>query len=225
MVNGNTKSCGCLKKFKDISGNKINSWNVLKYSHKNKRNSAMYICQCECGEIKIIEGTTLTNNRSNSCGCKKNYNIKHGMSNKNNKNEIERKLYRKWEAIKQRCYNSKNISYKNYGALGVKVCKDWLDDFYNFYKWSIKSGYEVGLTIDRIDSNGDYEPDNCRFLTHSEQQNNKKHHHYVTYNGETKNVSQWEKHLGINKGVLRVNLIKGVSMEDFLKKRGINYGN
>lgn len=110
--------------------------------------------------------------------------------------------------MKQRCYNSKKPDYKYYGARGIKVCTEWLASYSNFKEWAVANGYSEGLTIDRIDVNGDYCPANCRWVTQKEQCNNKRSNHYITYNGYTKTLSEWAETLGLPYGRLKDRLDK-----------------
>lgn len=93
--------------------------------------------------------------------------------------------------MKDRCYNPKDKRYKNYGGRGIKICDEWLHSFESFYEWSLKNGYQDGLTIDRIDVNGNYEPNNCRWATWDVQCNNRTNNVYIEYNGEIKTLKQW----------------------------------
>ena len=93
--------------------------------------------------------------------------------------------------MRQRCYNPKNKRYKEYGARGVTVCEEWLNNFEAFYEWAIANGYRDNLTIDREDANKNYEPSNCRWITAKEQANNKRNNNYITYNGETHTIAEW----------------------------------
>lgn len=112
------------------------------------------------------------------------------------------RLYRTWTRMKTRCYNKKFQHYKSYGGRGIKVCDEWLHDFMAFYNWAVSHGYNDNLTIDRIDVNGDYEPNNCRWLTNEEQQNNKRNNIHLTYKGKTQTISQWANELGIKRDLI-----------------------
>lgn len=107
------------------------------------------------------------------------------------------RLYNIWAAMKRRTTSPKAISYPYYGAKNIKVCDEW-KVYENFRDWSLSHGYANGLTIDRIDSNKDYSPDNCRWTTMKEQQNNRRNNHIITFSGETKTLSQWAEIVGIN---------------------------
>lgn len=110
------------------------------------------------------------------------------------------RIYKSWERIKRRCNNPK--TYKNYGGRGIKVCDEWSKDFMAFYEWAMANGYRDDLTIDRIDVNGNYEPNNCRWVTMKEQENNRRNNHHITYNGETHTIAEWGDILNIPYKVL-----------------------
>lgn len=106
------------------------------------------------------------------------------------------KLYEVWSAMRQRCYCKTNRSYKYYGARGIGICPEWAS-FANFRAWAFENGYKEKLTLDRIDNNGNYEPDNCRWVTMKEQINNRRTTKMVTYNGQTMTVYAWAERLNI----------------------------
>lgn len=122
-------------------------------------------CKCDCGNITIVRHGDLRNGSTVSCGC---YNYEkesavktHGYS--------RTKLGNVFEGMKQRCNNPKNKNYEKYGGRGIKICTEWLNDPKKFFDWAIKNGYKEGLSIDRIDVNGNYEPDNCRWADNETQ--------------------------------------------------------
>ena len=106
------------------------------------------------------------------------------------------RLYNVWSEMKRRCFNPNSCSYKWYGAKGIKIYPQWLD-FKQFYKWAITNGYEVGLTIERIDINADYSPQNCKWITNEEQANNRSTTHHLTYKGKTLSITEWSVLLNI----------------------------
>lgn len=108
------------------------------------------------------------------------------------------KLYRVWCGMKNRCYNSKTACFKNYGSRGISICEEWLSDFSNFYDWAKNNGYAEGLTIDRIDVNGNYEPSNCRWASRFVQSNNTRRNVKITYSGKTQSIKMWCQQLGLN---------------------------
>ena len=100
--------------------------------------------------------------------------------------------------MKERCYDPKSRSYKDYGARGIQICDEWLNDPNSFVKWALENGYEPGLSIDRIDNDGNYKPENCRWVTLAENNQNRRSSRFFTINGETKNMTQWCKIYDIN---------------------------
>ena len=150
----------------DITGNKYGKLTVIKFDHSNDGNS-YWLCKCECGKETVARGSHLKTGNTKSCGCLSNTrNVKHNLT--------YTRLYKTWTNMKGRCYNKKDKNYKHYGGRGIKICDEWRNNFINFYNWSITHGYRDDLTIDRIDVNGNYEPENCRFITIKEQQSNKR---------------------------------------------------
>ena len=163
--------------------------------HERKGKNYYWKCQCECGNTRIVQPSRLINGTTVSCGC---YNreviTKHGLDGN--------KIYHVFNSMKSRCYSQKNKSYPVYGGRGIKICEEWLNDVTVFHKWAIENGYKEGLTIDRIDVNGDYEPNNCRWITHKEQSYNLRSNKYITYNGRTQTICQWADELNIQRATL-----------------------
>lgn len=128
------------------------------------------------------------------------YNKKHGLS--------DNKLYGVWNSMKYRCYNKNAHNYCNYGGRGIKICKQWIDNFLNFYEWAISNGYKEGLTIDRIDNDGDYCPSNCRFTTVLRQSNNTRRNFLITYKNETLSATEWARKIGVSPDAIKWRLKK-----------------
>lgn len=141
-------------------------------------------------------------------------------------NHSHDRIYYCWQAMKDRCCNSNNKNYKNYGARGIKVCDEWKSDFMNFYDWAMKNNYKDNLTIDRIDVNGNYEPDNCRWTDMITQENNKTNNRIITYNNEKHTLMEWSKKLKCNYRSLRTRLERNWSIERAFNtpfERRVNY--
>lgn len=176
---GKVNSCGCLQKqyykshttIKDITGQRFGRLFVVKMvDDRTKCGEIKYLCKCECGNEKIIVGTSLKNGSSKSCGCilseeTSRRSRTHGQSNT--------RLYRIWHGMLDRCNNHNRHEYKYYGGRGITVCPEWMK-FEPFYEWSISHGYSDDLTIDRIDNDGNYEPNNCRWVTMQVQTRNRR---------------------------------------------------
>lgn len=167
---------------------------------ESKYGKAHWICICDCGNTTGPVATgTLKSGHSKSCGCiQKEHAVKHGKSKAIHRMG-DTKIYRVWQAMKQRCNYPKTKYYKNYGGRGIKVCEEWESDFTTFYEWAMANGYEDGLSIDRKDVNGNYEPSNCKWSTNLEQQNNTRYNVMLTYKGETKTASQWARLLNVKR--------------------------
>lgn len=169
---------------------------IDKCKERAKNGTLKYLCKCDCGNTSIIRGDHLRSGETLSCGClvKKYSNTKYVKQGQSTLNE---RLYRIYDHMKQRCYNKNVKGYEYYGGQGIKVCESWLNDFMTFYDWSINNGYKDNLTIDRINVNGNYEPNNCRWVDAKTQNNNTRRNVYLTYNGKIKTISQWSKDLNI----------------------------
>ena len=130
------------------------------------------------------------------------------------KNKMQNKTYQRirktLNGMRARCYNQHNNRYKNYGARGIKVCSGWMgkEGILNFYNWAINNGYKEGLTIDRINNDGNYEPNNCRWITPKEQSNNRTTNRFIVYNGKTHTIAEWSRILNINYALLQSRLNK-----------------
>lgn len=196
--------------FKDISGQKFGRLTALYRLNNHNKNCVYWLCICDCGNLKEVRGTHLRYGQIKSCGCLNHVPtvIKHHQWNT--------RLYKIYHAIKQRCYNNNHTAYKNYGKRGITICDEWLRDFQAFYNWSISNGYKEGLTIDRIDVNGNYEPSNCRWATRKEQQNNRRNTIYLTYNNKTQSISQWADELGIKANTIRTRYFQGWNYKECL---------
>ena len=171
------------------------------------KHKLMYYCKCDCGNTTIVMATHLASGHTISCGCVNraihrqrmiDMHFVHGFAN--------HPLYSIYDNMISRCYNSKNSQYYTYGARGITVCKEWydpenprsLETFREFYNWSIINGYKEGLTLDRINVNGNYEPSNCRWTNLQTQANNKRDTRYIEYDGEIYPLSTLAYLLGVN---------------------------
>lgn len=213
-------------KFKDLTGKTFGRLHVMErdieyekeYLKTHKYKCTFWKCKCECGNIKTIYANSLINNKTTSCGCYRKEqrlisNIKHGLSH----SRIKRIYYNMYE----RCYNKKNPRYNDYGGRGIKICDEWIDKengLINFYEWAINNGYKDDLTIDRIDVNGNYEPNNCRWLTNLEQQYNKRCNVMFTIDNETKTAKEWCDLYDININTFWERNFNGYFGEDLIYK-------
>ena len=194
-------------KLRDLSGMKFGRLTVLRLQEIRKRHS-YWVCECECGEQVIARQGGLASGRKKSCGC---YRIDkmttHGMN--------KTRVYRIWSYMRQRCYNPKNIGYKYYGGKGIRVCKRWDYSFENFFA-DMGHPPTDAHTLDRIDSNGDYEPGNCKWSTRQEQACNRGNNRHITYEGRTLTIGEWAKVVGVNRWTLWRRFKKGLSPKEIL---------
>lgn len=178
----------------DMVGKKFGRLTVLERS-ESRNKKTMYKCICDCGETRIVEGGNLRNGHTKSCGC---YVIGNKWGAKNKKHGLYKsRLYRIRAEMLARCYNKNKQQYVNYGGRGITVCNEWKNDFVSFYNWATSNGYGENLTIDRIDVNGNYCPENCRWITRKEQNNNRRDNVLFEKNGIIKNALEWSKELNI----------------------------
>lgn len=137
------------------------------------------------------------------------------------------RLYSIYRNMKSRCFLSTFSRYKYYGGRGISICKEWIGDngFSNFYNWALNNGYANDLTIDRLDVDKDYSPENCRWVDMTVQNNNTRRNHYCTYNGETKSISQWAKIYNIHRCVLNNRIRRGWDFEEAVSNPTHRYTN
>lgn len=167
-------SCGCYRlkvvsetSTKDLTGQRFGRLLVIERCGSSKYRSALWLVRCDCGNEKTIEGSVLISGKVVSCGC---YNSEKLRNNtyKQTHGKSGTRLYKTWENMKERCYNTNNPRYYTYGDRGITVCDEWKDSFETFYDWAMFSGYKDDLTIDRINVNNGYCPENCQWLTFSD---------------------------------------------------------
>lgn len=205
---GKVNSCGCLHKEylrkgstkKDMVGQLFGRLTVIaETDERTKCGEVKYLCKCDCGNTKVISGTTLRNGKTRSCGCllseESSKRAKtHGMS--------KTRLFNIWTGMHDRCYNPNRKEYESYGGRGIQVCDEWKDNFQAFYDWSMENGYSDDLSIDRQENEGNYEPSNCRWTTRKEQSDNTRLTVHITVNGETKNITEWAEAIGVARSTI-----------------------
>ena len=195
---------------KDITGQKFNRLTAIRPStEKQKSRSVRWVCKCDCGNETVVCGYSLRSLRQQSCGCAnfgKPMPIKHGHAIAG-KHTTE---YYSWTGMMDRCRNKNNKKHPRYGGRGISVCQRW-KTFKNFY--SDMGNKPKGMTLGRIDNDGNYEPSNCRWETMKQQANNRSNNRIIKHRGKTMNSSQWADYLGISRGALRTRLHRGWTIE------------
>lgn len=181
----------------DLKGQKFGKLKVVEFYEKTPKQTK-WLCECECGNQCVVYSAHLKSGHTKSCGCIskeriKNLNFKTGLS--------QTKLYRVYRNMLNRCYWEKSDMFKHYGARGIGVCDNWKNKengFECFSKWAFDNGYKEGLTLDRIDCNKGYCPENCRWVDAYVQANNKRKNWYLKINGEIDTVGNWARRLNIS---------------------------
>lgn len=213
LIEGITTDCGCVSGKGYKQGQKIARLTLLKEIPACRGRS--WECLCDCGNKLTVKESLIRNGSVKSCGClateyKSIGNVLHNLCNT--------RINKIYQGMKNRCYLKKHRSYKNYGGRGITVCDEWLgkDGIVNFYKWAISSGYKEEKlpngrnkwTLDRIDNNGNYEPNNCRWATALQQQNNTRHNRILEYKGEKLTLSEISRKYNIDVSTLHHRLKK-----------------
>lgn len=209
---------------RDLTGKRFGRLVVL---YRDKDNvspsgykSVMWRCKCDCGNEITVRAKSLVNGMTKSCGCFR----REEMARKASKhNGFGTRLYHIWDSMRQRCNNPRNNAYCNYGGRGIKICKEW-DNFSNFREWALQTGYDETaprgkFTIDRIDVNGDYSPNNCRWADMKEQTKNRRESIYLVYNGQRKTLMEWCQLLDIKYQTAWRRYSRGLPVELILKDK------
>lgn len=191
-------------------GSKYGKWEVMKFIGKDKWGRPRYLCKCECGTVSDKDGYDLVNGRATNCRkCQNHFHI-HGLTNS--------RLFSIWGNMKQRCLNPKNPRYSIYGGRGISICDEWKNNFQAFYDWAIKNGYKENLTIDRIDNNGNYCPENCHWANITTQLQNRSITRIIEYNNKQYFIDEFCKVFGLNEQKVRqrINRYGYTDAEDLL---------
>lgn len=209
LKSGNTTSCGCKvreRKTDDMTGLRFGRLQVLGFSHMGPYGKSYWLCECDCGNETIVSRTHLLDGHVTSCGCwNRDSATIHGMSHE--------PLYHTWVSMRQRCQNERQKAYVRYGARHIFVCDEW-QSFKNFQEWAMSNGYEHGLTIDRINNDDGYYPENCRWVDRITQANNTSTNRFITYNGDTHTIAEWARLFEIDYDLLRRRINRN-DMRDF----------
>ena len=198
-----------MPKFIDLSGQRFGRLTVIERAAENLSGKPAWHCRCDCGNHVTVRGNALHTGNTMSCGCLR---VDTCKGTKTTHGSSKTRLFYTYNNMKHRCYYKKSKDYENYGGRGICVCDEWLHSFETFKKWALENGYSEGLSIDRIDPNGNYCPENCRWTTMQVQGKNKRMC-YLTFNGETKTREEWSMVTGISRANIADRLHKGWSIE------------
>lgn len=200
----------------NIAGQRFGRLTVIERV-ESPRAQAQWRCVCDCGKETVVRSQDLRNGHTKSCGC---YGLEVSASHTpsfSTHKESRSRLYRVWIGMKGRCNNCKNKAYSYYGGRGIKVCQDWDESYALFRDWALANGYQENLTIDRIDVNGNYCPENCRWVSMKVQMNNTRANRRITLNGETKTMAEWSESTGLSYETIRNRTIKGKPADEVLQ--------
>lgn len=216
-----------MKKVIDLTGKKYNRLTVIErasdYIYADGKRDIRWKCICDCGNQIDVTASHLKSGHTKSCGCyakemsrcKEVKHRKHGLTFERDRKPT--RIYRIWIQMKIRCFKINDSHFKDYGARGITVCEEWLDDFKSFHDWAISNGYADNLTIDRIDVNGNYCPENCRWATAYEQTKNRRNTVFVEYDGDVHTLNEWSKITGIGYQTLFYRYKVGKTPDEILK--------
>lgn len=192
-------------------------YRVQDYVSPSGNRKTRWMCLCDCGNYAIAQASQLKSGNTKSCGCRKIEAAKENAAKNVKHGEIHTRLYGIWAGIKARCYGPYMQDYKNYGGRGITMCDEWRYNYVAFRDWALSHGYRDDLTIDRIDVNGNYCPENCRWITVKEQCNNTRVNRYITIDGVTKTKTQWAEQYGMSQETLGYRLDHlGMDIEEAL---------
>lgn len=196
-------------KIKDLTGQKFN---LLTVKGMAQRNPIYWECVCDCGNTTLVRTSNLTGGKVKSCGC---------LQHKGNPthNQSQTRVYRIYAKMLRRCFVESDPAYSRYGGRGITMCDEWKNSFVAFSDWAYANGYADNLTIDRIDNNGDYCPENCRWTDYLTQSNNKRNNRVFEHNGETKTLSEWCKALNLPYKRIYFRITKGWTFEEAISQK------
>lgn len=215
--------------FIDLTGQKYGRLTVLDRGpdrvRKSGRKIVQWNCICDCGNKIVVSASDLRRGHTQSCGCymidrTKETNTKHGKT--------DSRLYNVWASMRERCYCPTLSTYPRYGGRGIKMCDEWYNSYLEFEQWALNNGYDENAqrgkcTIDRIDVNGNYCPENCRWIDQKTQMSNVTYNHYETMNGVTHTVAEWADIYGIPYQKLEGRLCRGMPIERAVINKDFRY--
>lgn len=197
----------------DLTGQRFGRLVVKVRRGSDNWKSSLWLCQCDCGNNCLVSSHNLRTNHTQSCGCLQKEATSRALTTHGYRNT---KLYGVWNSMLSRCQRKNNSAFAHYGGRGISVCDEWRA-FDGFLRWSLANGYREGLSIDRIDNDKGYCPDNCRWETMKVQANNRRYTLKAEYNGEIRTVAEWADTYGIKYATLRKRLKSGWSIDAALQ--------
>lgn len=201
-----------MPKLIDETGNCYGRLTVLKQASR-KRKSAMWLCSCTCGNQHTVAGESLRMGRTRSCGCLRSEYASQGIRERSITHGLtQTPEFKAWESMRARCENPNVVSFPYYGGRGIKICAQWQTSFKQFYT-DMGPRLTTKHSLDRIDNDGDYTPENCRWATAKTQARNRSNNHPITHKGKTQLLVEWAEELGIRPETLSGRLHRGWPIE------------
>lgn len=176
--------------FNDLTGKRFGRLVVIGVDDRGTRKT-YYNCQCDCGNVKSVRADSLLCGAIRSCGCMKKEQDRINLEANHSHKQSGTRLYKIWQGMKKRCYNPHDTRYDRYGGRGIIICDEWRENFQAFHDWAVQNGYDETLTIDRVDNDGNYCPENCRWSSNEEQARNRSSNIKITIGNATKTLTEW----------------------------------
>lgn len=198
----------------NLSGQRFGRLTVLSLAIDEPYKKKKWLCKCDCGREIEVAGSNLVSGHSTQC---KQCQLKAIQCGNVTHNQSCTKLYNVWNGMIQRCTNTNHKSFPDYGGRGITVCEAW-HSFDDFQKWAWEHGYGENVEIDRIDNDGSYCPENCRWIERIKNARNKSNNKIIVYKGESKTLSEWAAYFGVNYKNLSRNLNKGYTLDEAIQR-------
>lgn len=179
------------RQYNDLTGKKFGRLTVIGLDDERSSRRTYFWCKCDCGNIKSVRSDSLLSGKIRSCGCLKKEQDRINLEANHSHKMSGTRIYYIWQGMKKRCYNPHDARYDRYGGRGITVCDEWKTDFSAFYNWAMKNGYSEELTIDRIDNDKGYIPENCRWATEKEQDNNRSTNIKIKIGNSERTLMEW----------------------------------
>mgnify|MGYP007075839433 CR=1 FL=1 len=186
-------------KFIDLTGQRFGRLTVIGRSGEHNR-QVLWLCKCDCGQTAKVTGGNLRSGHTKSCGClnqeASSIRMKLQRYGEGADGHTYTRLHRIWRGLMNRCFKSTDLGYKRYGGRGIQCCSEWRE-WESFRDWALSSGYHDSLTLDRVDNNGPYTPNNCRWANVYQQNNNKRNNHFLLCFGKKYTIAEWSRITGL----------------------------
>lgn len=207
-----------MSKCRDLTGQRFGRLTVIGLSERQSRKT-YWICQCDCGNVSEHRSDGLLRGDIKSCGCYKREVSAENVSKNHTHKQSGTRIYRIWQGMKNRCFDINDKRYERYGGRRITICDEWKNNFLAFYQWAMANGYDENLTIDRINNDGNYCPQNCRWATAKEQANNRSTNVHYKIGNVTKLLSEWCELFGLNFNTIlaRFNREENITMDKLFR--------